>query len=150
MRHVLQTFLLNGIVVMLTITEHDSSPCDKYVTYDDKVQASSRWCGMEVWGGAICSGNQSIGQYLSVNKGSLSNLPANRRLEEAVVGDWPKMGKEIKEKFKLLKEQLDKEGKDFLEKLVDHGRDYLKALLDKLGVKDKRAIDYHVEAIMQA
>ncbi|GBN52403.1 hypothetical protein AVEN_159598-1 [Araneus ventricosus] len=59
-------------------------------------------------------------------------------------------GKEIKEKFKLLKEQLDKEGKDFLEKLVDHGRDYLKALLDKLGVKDKRAIDYHVEAIMQA
>ncbi|KAF8795882.1 hypothetical protein HNY73_000331 [Argiope bruennichi] len=61
-----------------------------------------------------------------------------------------KKGKEIKEKFKLLKEQLDKEGKDFLEKLVDHGRDYLKQILDKLGVKDKRAIDYHVEAIMQA
>ncbi|GBO13438.1 hypothetical protein AVEN_220724-1 [Araneus ventricosus] len=61
-----------------------------------------------------------------------------------------KKGKEIKEKFKLLKEQLDKDGKDFIEKLIDHGRDYLKQVFEKLGVNDKRAIDYHVEAIMQA
>ncbi|GBO36007.1 hypothetical protein AVEN_87639-1 [Araneus ventricosus] len=37
--------------------------------------------------------NQSIRQYLSVHKDSFSNLPTNRRLEEAVVGDWPKMMK---------------------------------------------------------
>ncbi|GBN84309.1 hypothetical protein AVEN_261486-1 [Araneus ventricosus] len=61
-----------------------------------------------------------------------------------------KKGKEIKEKFKLLKEQLDKEGKDFIEKLIDHGRDYLKQVFEKLGVNDKRSVDYHVEAIMQA
>ncbi|GBO20744.1 hypothetical protein AVEN_84296-1 [Araneus ventricosus] len=41
--------------------------------------------------------NQSIGQYLSVHKDSYSNPPTNRRLEEAVVGDWPK-----KMKFKAL------------------------------------------------
>ncbi|GBL98947.1 hypothetical protein AVEN_227471-1 [Araneus ventricosus] len=35
--------------------------------------------------------NQSIGQYLSVHKDSFSNPPTNRRLEEAVVVDWPKM-----------------------------------------------------------
>ncbi|GBM03630.1 hypothetical protein AVEN_203195-1 [Araneus ventricosus] len=28
MRHVLQTFLLSGIVLTLKITEYDSSPCD--------------------------------------------------------------------------------------------------------------------------
>ncbi|GBN60767.1 hypothetical protein AVEN_99888-1 [Araneus ventricosus] len=39
------------------------------------------------------SGNQSIGQYLSVHKDSFSHRPTNRRLEEAVVGDWPKMMK---------------------------------------------------------
>ncbi|GBN41842.1 hypothetical protein AVEN_196065-1 [Araneus ventricosus] len=38
-------------------------------------------------------GNQSIGQYLSVHKDSFSNPPTNRRLEEAVVVDWPKMMK---------------------------------------------------------
>ncbi|GBM97249.1 hypothetical protein AVEN_254933-1 [Araneus ventricosus] len=38
-------------------------------------------------------GNQSIGQYLSVHKDSFSHPPTNRRLEEAVVGDWPKMMK---------------------------------------------------------
>ncbi|GBL76574.1 hypothetical protein AVEN_53301-1 [Araneus ventricosus] len=38
-------------------------------------------------------GNQSIGQYLSVHKDSFSNPSINRRLEEAVVGDWPKMMK---------------------------------------------------------
>ncbi|GBM51993.1 hypothetical protein AVEN_32115-1 [Araneus ventricosus] len=37
--------------------------------------------------------NQSIGQYLSVHKDSFSNPPTNRRLEEAVVGDRPKMMK---------------------------------------------------------
>ncbi|GBM42552.1 hypothetical protein AVEN_3356-1 [Araneus ventricosus] len=37
--------------------------------------------------------NQSIGQYLSVHKDSFSDLPTNKRLEEAVVGDWPKMMK---------------------------------------------------------
>ncbi|GBN31167.1 hypothetical protein AVEN_1662-1, partial [Araneus ventricosus] len=37
--------------------------------------------------------NQSIGQYLSVHRDSFSNPPTNRRLEEAVVGDWPKMMK---------------------------------------------------------
>ncbi|GBO33117.1 hypothetical protein AVEN_169249-1 [Araneus ventricosus] len=36
-------------------------------------------------------GNQSIGQYLSVQKDSFSHPPTNRRLEEAVVDDWPKM-----------------------------------------------------------
>ncbi|GBM33261.1 hypothetical protein AVEN_101608-1 [Araneus ventricosus] len=46
-------------------------------------------------------GNQSIGQYLSVHKDSFSNPPTNRRLEEAVVGDWPTMMK-----FKAL--QLEK------------------------------------------
>ncbi|GBO03394.1 hypothetical protein AVEN_116524-1 [Araneus ventricosus] len=35
--------------------------------------------------------NQSIGQYLFVHKDSCSNPPTNRRLEEAVVVDWPKM-----------------------------------------------------------
>ncbi|GBL55974.1 hypothetical protein AVEN_247022-1, partial [Araneus ventricosus] len=34
--------------------------------------------------------NQSIGQYLSVLKDFFSNPPTNRRVEEAVVGDWPK------------------------------------------------------------
>ncbi|GBN75198.1 hypothetical protein AVEN_264654-1 [Araneus ventricosus] len=38
-------------------------------------------------------GNQSIGQYLSVHKDSFSNPPTNRRLEEAAVGDWPKIMK---------------------------------------------------------
>ncbi|GBM79018.1 hypothetical protein AVEN_23059-1 [Araneus ventricosus] len=38
-------------------------------------------------------GNQSIAQYLSVHKDSFNNPPTNRRLEEAVVGDWPKMMK---------------------------------------------------------
>ncbi|GBM88669.1 hypothetical protein AVEN_10505-1 [Araneus ventricosus] len=37
--------------------------------------------------------NQSIGQYLSVHKNSLSNPSTNRSLQEAVVGDWPKMMK---------------------------------------------------------
>ncbi|GBM02841.1 hypothetical protein AVEN_52020-1 [Araneus ventricosus] len=37
--------------------------------------------------------NQSIGQYLSVHKDSFSNPPTNRRPEEAVVVDWPKMMK---------------------------------------------------------
>ncbi|GBM67145.1 hypothetical protein AVEN_195006-1 [Araneus ventricosus] len=37
------------------------------------------------------SGSQSIGQYLSLHKDSFSNPPTNRRLEEAVVVDWPKM-----------------------------------------------------------
>ncbi|GBO13146.1 hypothetical protein AVEN_90963-1 [Araneus ventricosus] len=41
----------------------------------------------------VFAGNQSIGQYLSVHKDSFSNPPNNRRLEEAVVGDWPKMMK---------------------------------------------------------
>ncbi|GBN95572.1 hypothetical protein AVEN_125611-1 [Araneus ventricosus] len=41
--------------------------------------------------------NHSIGQYLSVHKDSFSNPPTNRRLEEAVVGDWPK-----RMKFKAL------------------------------------------------
>ncbi|GBM42210.1 hypothetical protein AVEN_17234-2-1, partial [Araneus ventricosus] len=36
-------------------------------------------------------GNQSIGQYLSVHKDSFSNPPTNRRLEDTVDGDWPKM-----------------------------------------------------------
>ncbi|GBL78957.1 hypothetical protein AVEN_48924-1 [Araneus ventricosus] len=38
-------------------------------------------------------GNQSIDQYLSVHKDSFSNPTTNRRLEEAVVGDWLKMFK---------------------------------------------------------
>ncbi|GBO44087.1 hypothetical protein AVEN_251506-1, partial [Araneus ventricosus] len=33
--------------------------------------------------------NQSIGQYSSVHKDSFSNPPTHRRLEEAVVADWP-------------------------------------------------------------
>ncbi|GBM29231.1 hypothetical protein AVEN_161090-2-1, partial [Araneus ventricosus] len=37
--------------------------------------------------------NQSIGQYLSVHKDSFSNPPTNRRLEEVVVVDWPKVMK---------------------------------------------------------
>ncbi|GBN74667.1 hypothetical protein AVEN_110745-1, partial [Araneus ventricosus] len=37
--------------------------------------------------------NQSIGQYLSFHKDSFNNPPINRLLEEAVVGDWPKMMK---------------------------------------------------------
>ncbi|GBO16609.1 hypothetical protein AVEN_50383-1 [Araneus ventricosus] len=40
---------------------------------------------------AFTVGNQSIGQYLSIHKDSISNPPTNRRLEEAVVVDWPKM-----------------------------------------------------------
>ncbi|GBM12099.1 hypothetical protein AVEN_245493-1 [Araneus ventricosus] len=39
------------------------------------------------------TGNQSIGQYLSIHKDSFSDPPTNRRLEEAVVVDWPKMMK---------------------------------------------------------
>ncbi|GBL96721.1 hypothetical protein AVEN_111857-1 [Araneus ventricosus] len=39
------------------------------------------------------TGNQSIGRYVSVHKDSFSNPPTNRRLEEAVVGDWTKMMK---------------------------------------------------------
>ncbi|GBM08079.1 hypothetical protein AVEN_122993-1 [Araneus ventricosus] len=39
------------------------------------------------------TGNQFIGQYLSVHKDSFSNLPTNRRLEEAAVVDRPKMMK---------------------------------------------------------
>ncbi|GBM66263.1 hypothetical protein AVEN_35541-1 [Araneus ventricosus] len=38
-------------------------------------------------------GNQSIYQYLPVHKDSSSNLPSNRRLEEAVFGDCPNMMK---------------------------------------------------------
>ncbi|GBM73289.1 hypothetical protein AVEN_74771-1 [Araneus ventricosus] len=41
----------------------------------------------------IPKGNQSIGQYLSVDKDSFSNPPTKRLLGEAVVGDWPKMMK---------------------------------------------------------
>ncbi|GBN40052.1 hypothetical protein AVEN_87748-1 [Araneus ventricosus] len=41
----------------------------------------------------VFAGNQSIGQYLSVHKDSFSNPPTNRRLEEVVDGDWPKMMK---------------------------------------------------------
>ncbi|GBN51973.1 hypothetical protein AVEN_258162-1 [Araneus ventricosus] len=41
----------------------------------------------------LTQGNQSICQYLSVHKDSFSNPPTNRRLEEAVVCDWPKMMK---------------------------------------------------------
>ncbi|GBM61637.1 hypothetical protein AVEN_56241-1 [Araneus ventricosus] len=37
--------------------------------------------------------NQSIGQYLSVHKEHFNNPPTNRRLEEMVVVDWPKMVK---------------------------------------------------------
>ncbi|GBN25455.1 hypothetical protein AVEN_153151-2-1, partial [Araneus ventricosus] len=37
--------------------------------------------------------NQSIDHYLSVHKDSFMNSPNNRRLEEAVVGDWPVMMK---------------------------------------------------------
>ncbi|GBO39813.1 hypothetical protein AVEN_48348-1, partial [Araneus ventricosus] len=37
--------------------------------------------------------NQSIGQYLYVHKYSFSNPPFNRRLEDAVVVDWPTMMK---------------------------------------------------------
>ncbi|GBM34282.1 hypothetical protein AVEN_253006-1 [Araneus ventricosus] len=37
------------------------------------------------------SGNQSIGKYLSVHKDPFSNPPTKRRLEEAVVVDWPMM-----------------------------------------------------------
>ncbi|GBO14097.1 hypothetical protein AVEN_251313-1 [Araneus ventricosus] len=36
-------------------------------------------------------GNPSIDQYLSFQKDSFSNSPTNRRLEEAVVVDCPKM-----------------------------------------------------------
>ncbi|GBM30037.1 hypothetical protein AVEN_165605-1 [Araneus ventricosus] len=41
----------------------------------------------------VFAGNQSIDQYLSVHEDSFSNPPTNGRLEEAVVGDWPKMMK---------------------------------------------------------
>ncbi|GBN20717.1 hypothetical protein AVEN_125103-1 [Araneus ventricosus] len=41
----------------------------------------------------VLTGNQSIGQYLSVHKDSSNNPPTNRRLEEAVVVDWSKMMK---------------------------------------------------------
>ncbi|GBN26215.1 hypothetical protein AVEN_221389-1, partial [Araneus ventricosus] len=37
--------------------------------------------------------NQSIGRYLYVHKDSFNNPPNNRRLEEEVVVDWPKMMK---------------------------------------------------------
>ncbi|GBO27913.1 hypothetical protein AVEN_89439-1 [Araneus ventricosus] len=39
----------------------------------------------------VFAGNQSIGQYLSVHYDPFSNPPINRRLEEAVVGDRPKV-----------------------------------------------------------
>ncbi|GBM86079.1 hypothetical protein AVEN_269254-1 [Araneus ventricosus] len=39
----------------------------------------------------VFAGNQSIGQYLSVHKDPFSHPPTKRRLEEAVVGDRPKM-----------------------------------------------------------
>ncbi|GBN89598.1 hypothetical protein AVEN_237865-1 [Araneus ventricosus] len=41
----------------------------------------------------VLAGNQSIDEYLSVHKDSFINSPTNRRLEEAVVGDWPKIMK---------------------------------------------------------
>ncbi|GBN56892.1 hypothetical protein AVEN_97531-1, partial [Araneus ventricosus] len=37
--------------------------------------------------------NQSVDQYLSVHKDSFSKSPTNRRLEEAIVVEWPKMMK---------------------------------------------------------
>ncbi|GBN84380.1 hypothetical protein AVEN_271818-1 [Araneus ventricosus] len=40
-----------------------------------------------------CVGNQSIGQYLFVHKDTFSNPPTNKRLEEAIVVDWPKVMK---------------------------------------------------------
>ncbi|GBL96657.1 hypothetical protein AVEN_207817-1 [Araneus ventricosus] len=39
----------------------------------------------------ISERNPSFGQYLPVHKDSFSNPPTNRRLDEAVVVDWPKM-----------------------------------------------------------
>ncbi|GBL89277.1 Putative inorganic phosphate cotransporter [Araneus ventricosus] len=56
---------------------------------------SGMLCASEFLGGwpsvFYIGGNQSIGQYLSVHKDSFSNPPTSKRLEEAVVGDWPKM-----------------------------------------------------------
>ncbi|GBM63493.1 hypothetical protein AVEN_87333-1 [Araneus ventricosus] len=46
-----------------------------------------------IFSSIVFAENQSIGQYLSVHKDSFSNPPTNRRLEEAVVGDRPKMMK---------------------------------------------------------
>ncbi|GBL88344.1 hypothetical protein AVEN_103008-1 [Araneus ventricosus] len=49
-----------------------------------------------IWTDEACfsrSGNQSIGQYLPVHKDFFSHPPTNRRLEEEVVVDWPKMMK---------------------------------------------------------
>ncbi|GBO41664.1 hypothetical protein AVEN_14700-1 [Araneus ventricosus] len=45
------------------------------------------------WVNTQLVGNQSIGQYFSIHKDSFSHPPINRRLEAAVVGDWPKMMK---------------------------------------------------------
>ncbi|GBM46127.1 hypothetical protein AVEN_139334-1 [Araneus ventricosus] len=54
---------------------------------------NSRLCRKLFFISIVFAGNQSIGQYLTVHKDSFSNPPTNRRLEEAVVGDWPKMMK---------------------------------------------------------
>ncbi|GBL88920.1 hypothetical protein AVEN_159012-1 [Araneus ventricosus] len=47
--------------------------------------------GRVVEAGELSEGNQSIGQYLSVHKDSFSNTPTNRRFEEAIVVDRPKL-----------------------------------------------------------
>ncbi|GBN44782.1 hypothetical protein AVEN_6154-1 [Araneus ventricosus] len=57
------------------------------------LQKTDAVCRPNFFIGIVFAGNQSICQYLSVHKDSFSNPPTNRRLEEAAVGDWPKMMK---------------------------------------------------------
>ncbi|GBL92418.1 hypothetical protein AVEN_174709-1 [Araneus ventricosus] len=57
------------------------------------LQKTDAVCRQNFFISIVFAENQSIGQYLSAHKDSFSNPPTNRRLEEVVVGDWPKMMK---------------------------------------------------------
>lgn len=47
-----------------------------------------------------------------------------------------------------MREDMGTKAKELLEKIKEAGRDYWKKILDKLGNKDKREVDMHVEAIL--
>ncbi|GBM71078.1 hypothetical protein AVEN_186647-1 [Araneus ventricosus] len=63
-------------------SEEDVQTTPECTSCDEEVDAESESISEK--------GNQSIDQYLSIHKDSFSNQPTNRRLEEAVVIDWPK------------------------------------------------------------
>lgn len=47
-----------------------------------------------------------------------------------------------------MKEDMSGKAKELLQKIKEAGKDYWKNLLEKLGLKDKRALEMHAEALM--